>query len=181
MEHSVLLRNKRPKQSRRLSVRLSWSWRWVHTYVCMYSMCLSVHTALYVVWSLHTCANLQRQLSQSYNTVPHLLTASAYRLYVHTYVHTCQVHIPGASLTFVQTLELEKKQLYQQWTNSLIGMQRRDEAFAAMRTALRCVRTYIHIVYQVNIKLSARKQASIVAAWQFKQNITQTQSRQSLK
>ena len=85
-------------------------------------------------------------------------------MYIHTYVCTCHVHIPCASLTLVQTLELEKKQLYQQWTNSLIGMQRRDEAFAAMRTALRYIRTYVYtlqtterctllgsdVVYQLN-------------------------------
>lgn len=36
----------------------------------------------------------------------------------------------------LEMLELEKKQLYQQWANSLLAMQRRDEAFSAMRTAL---------------------------------------------
>ena len=37
---------------------------------------------------------------------------------------------------FVQAIEVEKKQLYQQWTSSLIGMKRRDEAHAAMQEAL---------------------------------------------
>jgi hypothetical protein len=35
-----------------------------------------------------------------------------------------------------QAIGLEKKQLYQQWNSSLIGMRRRDEAHAAMQEAL---------------------------------------------
>ena len=38
---------------------------------------------------------------------------------------------------YVQALQLEKKQLTQQWYSSLIGMRRRDEAYAAMQEALR--------------------------------------------
>ncbi|BFZ02980.1 hypothetical protein BsWGS_06019 [Bradybaena similaris] len=36
----------------------------------------------------------------------------------------------------IETIELEKKELYHKWTSSLIGMRRRDEAHAAMQTAL---------------------------------------------
>ena len=37
----------------------------------------------------------------------------------------------------IDTINLEKKQLYQQWNSSLIGMRRRDEAHAAMMEALK--------------------------------------------
>lgn len=37
----------------------------------------------------------------------------------------------------LQSINLEKKQLFQQWNSSLIGMRRRDEAHAAMQEALR--------------------------------------------
>ena len=40
-------------------------------------------------------------------------------------------------IVYVQALQLEKKQLTQQWYSSLIGMRRRDEAYAAMQEALR--------------------------------------------
>lgn len=40
------------------------------------------------------------------------------------------------AVTEIEAIELEKKQLYQQWQSSLIGMCRRDEAFAAMQQAL---------------------------------------------
>ncbi|MEE6528445.1 hypothetical protein FKM82_030748, partial [Ascaphus truei] len=36
----------------------------------------------------------------------------------------------------IETIGLEKKQLFQQWTSSLIGMRRRDEAYAAIQEAL---------------------------------------------
>ncbi|KAK2152124.1 hypothetical protein LSH36_339g05000 [Paralvinella palmiformis] len=36
----------------------------------------------------------------------------------------------------IESISLEKKQLYQQWNSSLIGMRRRDEAHAAMQEAL---------------------------------------------
>ncbi|XP_052261678.1 coiled-coil domain-containing protein 40-like isoform X2 [Dreissena polymorpha] len=36
----------------------------------------------------------------------------------------------------IEAISLEKKQLYQQWNSSLIGMRRRDEAHAAMMEAL---------------------------------------------
>lgn len=36
----------------------------------------------------------------------------------------------------LQAIGLEKKQLYQQWNSSLIGMRRRDEAHSAMQEAL---------------------------------------------
>ncbi|XP_078491914.1 coiled-coil domain-containing protein 40 [Ciona intestinalis] len=36
----------------------------------------------------------------------------------------------------IEAINLEKKQLYQQWNSSLIGMKRRDEAHAAMQEAL---------------------------------------------
>ncbi|XP_039265191.1 coiled-coil domain-containing protein 40-like isoform X1 [Styela clava] len=38
--------------------------------------------------------------------------------------------------TEIEAIDMEKKQLYQQWTSSLIGMKRRDEAHAAMQEAL---------------------------------------------
>ncbi|CAB3982035.1 Hypothetical predicted protein [Paramuricea clavata] len=40
------------------------------------------------------------------------------------------------AVTEIEAIQLEKKQLYQQWQSSLIGMSRRDEAFAAMQQAL---------------------------------------------
>ncbi|KAK3091997.1 hypothetical protein FSP39_024328 [Pinctada imbricata] len=36
----------------------------------------------------------------------------------------------------IEAIQLEKKQLFQQWNSSLIGMRRRDEAHAAMQEAL---------------------------------------------
>ena len=36
----------------------------------------------------------------------------------------------------IEQINLEKKQLFQQWNSSLIGMRRRDEAHAAMQEAL---------------------------------------------
>ena len=39
----------------------------------------------------------------------------------------------------IESISLEKKQLYQQWSSSLIGMRRRDEAHSAMNEALRYV------------------------------------------
>ncbi|XP_065888442.1 coiled-coil domain-containing protein 40-like [Dysidea avara] len=36
----------------------------------------------------------------------------------------------------LEAVVLEKKKLYQQWTSSLIGMSRRDEAYASMQTAV---------------------------------------------
>ena len=112
----MLLRNKRPKRSRRLSARLSWSWRWVHTYVwmyvcmyvctyvCMYvcTICVSVCTQCTVCSSVTPHVQVSRDSHHS-NTVPHLLTASEYRPHVHTYVCTCHVHIPCASLIYTCT------------------------------------------------------------------------------
>lgn len=40
-------------------------------------------------------------------------------------------------LFFLQAIELEKKDLYQKWNSSLIGMRRRDEAHSAMQKALK--------------------------------------------
>eukprot|EP00061_Rhincodon_typus_P013528 g39952.t1 len=37
----------------------------------------------------------------------------------------------------IEAIGYEKKQLIEQWTSSLIGMQRRDEAYAAMQEAVR--------------------------------------------
>jgi len=37
----------------------------------------------------------------------------------------------------MDSLAMEQKQLMQQWDSSLVGMRRRDEAFAAMQEALR--------------------------------------------
>ena len=37
----------------------------------------------------------------------------------------------------VQALNLEQKQLLQQWNSSVIGMKRRDEALSAMNTAVK--------------------------------------------
>ena len=39
----------------------------------------------------------------------------------------------------IQSINLEKKQLFQQWNSSLIGMRRRDEAHSAMQEALKYV------------------------------------------
>ena len=36
-----------------------------------------------------------------------------------------------------KAINLEKKQLYQQWTSSLVGMRRRDEAHVAMQEAFK--------------------------------------------
>merc|ERR1711972_127424 len=38
--------------------------------------------------------------------------------------------------TEIESINLEKKQLYQQWNSSLIGMRRRDEAHAALVEAI---------------------------------------------
>ncbi|XP_028912869.1 coiled-coil domain-containing protein 40 isoform X2 [Ornithorhynchus anatinus] len=40
----------------------------------------------------------------------------------------------------IETINLEKKQLMNQWSSSLVGMKRRDEAFTAVREALRLSR-----------------------------------------
>ena len=37
---------------------------------------------------------------------------------------------------YSQTVLLEKKKLLQQWNNTLIGMRRRDEAYAAILSAM---------------------------------------------
>ena len=37
----------------------------------------------------------------------------------------------------IESINLEKKQLFQQWNSSLIGMRRRDEAHSAMQEALK--------------------------------------------
>lgn len=37
----------------------------------------------------------------------------------------------------IENISLEKKQLFQQWNSSLIGMRRRDEAHSAMLEALK--------------------------------------------
>ena len=39
--------------------------------------------------------------------------------------------------TEIEAIEVEKKQLYNHWSSSLIGMRRRDEAFAALQEALK--------------------------------------------
>jgi septal ring factor EnvC (AmiA/AmiB activator) len=39
----------------------------------------------------------------------------------------------------IDSINMEKKQLFQQWNSSLIGMRRRDEAHSAMNEALRYV------------------------------------------
>ena len=49
------------------------------------------------------------------------------------------INIAKFLFVFPKALQLEKKQLTQQWYSSLIGMRRRDEAFAAMQEALRWV------------------------------------------
>ncbi|XP_070596284.1 coiled-coil domain-containing protein 40 [Erythrolamprus reginae] len=43
----------------------------------------------------------------------------------------------GEASVEIQTINMEKKQLFHQWTVSLTGMKRRDEAYAAMQEALR--------------------------------------------
>lgn len=42
----------------------------------------------------------------------------------------------GRHNLILQAIGVEKKQLFQQWNSSLIGMRRRDEAHAAMQEAL---------------------------------------------
>ena len=44
----------------------------------------------------------------------------------------------------IQTVILEKKKLLQQWNSTLIGMRRRDEAYAAMLVAIKYV-IYIYM------------------------------------
>lgn len=48
-------------------------------------------------------------------------------------------YVPSNYFNFVciQAIHLEKKQLFQQWNSSLIGMRRRDEAHSAMQEALK--------------------------------------------
>jgi len=43
----------------------------------------------------------------------------------------------------VESIKIEKKQIYQQWTSSLVGMRRRDEAHAAMQEALNLARQQV--------------------------------------
>lgn len=43
----------------------------------------------------------------------------------------------------LQTIVMEKQKLYQQWTSSLIGMSRRDEAYASMQTAVKYVKPHL--------------------------------------
>jgi len=50
------------------------------------------------------------------------------------------------AITEIEALQLEKKQLTQQWYSSLIGMRRRDEAFAAMQEALSLQRQRIQAI-----------------------------------
>ena len=42
-----------------------------------------------------------------------------------------------------EAIEKEKNQLMQNWTSCLIGMKRRDEAFAQMMAAIRLIFKYI--------------------------------------
>ncbi|XP_015752851.1 PREDICTED: coiled-coil domain-containing protein 40-like [Acropora digitifera] len=48
--------------------------------------------------------------------------------------------------TEIEALQLERKQLAQQWYGSLIGMRRRDEAYAAMQEALNLQRQRIQAI-----------------------------------
>ncbi|KAK3733202.1 hypothetical protein QZH41_019682 [Actinostola sp. cb2023] len=50
------------------------------------------------------------------------------------------------ALTEIEALHLEEKQLLQQWNSSLIGMRRRDEAYAAMQEALNMQRQRIQAI-----------------------------------
>ena len=58
------------------------------------------------------------------------------KIYVTWYM---SINLTKNLFLFLKALQLEKKQLTQQWYSSLIGMRRRDEAFAAMQEALRWV------------------------------------------
>ena len=49
-----------------------------------------------------------------------------------------------SNILYWQAISLEKKQLYQQWNSSLIGMRRRDEAHSAMLEALRYMPNILH-------------------------------------
>ena len=62
---------------------------------------------------------------------------------VHVHVCVC-VHVNLMGLIFssycpsiLQTILPEKKKLLQQWNSTLVGVRRRDEAYAAMLTAIR--------------------------------------------
>ncbi|XP_032234443.2 coiled-coil domain-containing protein 40 [Nematostella vectensis] len=50
------------------------------------------------------------------------------------------------AITEIEALQLEQKQLLQQWNSSLIGMRRRDEAYAAMQDALNLQRQRIQAI-----------------------------------
>ena len=49
----------------------------------------------------------------------------------------CTSVVAGCADFPFQTVLLEKKRLLQQWNSTLIGMRRRDEAYAAMLTAVK--------------------------------------------
>ena len=49
----------------------------------------------------------------------------------------------------MQAIQLEKKQLLQQWNSSLIGMRRRDEAYAAMQEAVRYAVTAVLVCFYI--------------------------------
>ncbi|XP_048347472.1 coiled-coil domain-containing protein 40 isoform X2 [Sphaerodactylus townsendi] len=58
--------------------------------------------------------------------------------------------------TEIQSINLEKKQLLHQWTVSLTGMKRRDEAYAAMQEALRETR---HKLKSLEIEIEVYKKS----------------------
>ncbi|XP_067860206.1 coiled-coil domain-containing protein 40 isoform X2 [Heptranchias perlo] len=58
------------------------------------------------------------------------------------------------AITEIEAIGFEKKQLIEQWNSSLIGMQRRDEAYAAMQEA---VRQSKHQVETLKTELQAYK------------------------
>uniref|UniRef100_A0A3B3RJE8 Coiled-coil domain 40 molecular ruler complex subunit n=1 Tax=Paramormyrops kingsleyae TaxID=1676925 RepID=A0A3B3RJE8_9TELE len=66
----------------------------------------------------------------------------------------------------IDSLEVERKQLLQQWNSSLLGMQRRDEAFAAKQGELRMTR---HHMQSLDTEIEG-----------FKKSITQEEERNEL-
>ncbi|XP_053157857.1 coiled-coil domain-containing protein 40 isoform X2 [Hemicordylus capensis] len=62
----------------------------------------------------------------------------------------------GEACTEIQAIHLEKKQLLHQWTVSLTGMKRRDEAYAAMQEALRDSR---HKLKSLEIEIEVYKKS----------------------
>ena len=59
-------------------------------------------------------------------------------MYKHSYMYMYDARCKYTCLV-TQGVQLEKKKLLQQWSNTLIGMRRRDEGYAALTTAIKSV------------------------------------------